>query len=83
MPPQEQSASLVSPAASEINRLHAEILAAARTSIPNAIRIGELLSEEKRRAGHGNWLHWIKANLEFNERTARNYIRIYGKPRPA
>jgi len=83
MPSQEQS-DLPSPvAASEINRLHAKIFAALRTSIQDAIRIGELLSEEKRRAGHGNWLHWIKANLEFNERTARNYIRIYGKPRPA
>lgn len=77
MPSQEQS-DLPSPvAASEINRLHAKIFAALRTSIQDAIRIGELLSEERRRAGHGNWLPWIKANLEFSECTARNYIRVY------
>ena len=77
MPSQEQS-DLPSPvAASEINRLHAKIFAALRTSIQDAIRIGELLSEEKRRAGHSNWLPWIKANLEFSECTARNYIRVY------
>jgi hypothetical protein len=61
----------------EINRLHSEILAAARTTIQKAIRIGELLVEAKQNAGHGNWLPWIKADLEFSERTATNYMRVY------
>jgi hypothetical protein len=64
-------------AAAEIIRLHAEILAAARTTIQKAIRIGELLLQEKQRVGHGKWLPWIKANVGFSERTVRNYIRVY------
>src|SRR5665213_3095606 len=64
-------------ALSEINKRHAEIIKAARTSLDNAIRIGELLSETKSGLKHGEWLPWLQSNLTFSDRTARNYMRCY------
>jgi Protein of unknown function (DUF3102) len=63
----------------EINRLHAEICQAARTTIDKAIRIGELLAEQKEALKHGEWLPWLKANVEFSRQTADNYRRVYEK----
>jgi hypothetical protein len=37
--------------------------------LEKAIRIGELLVTQKAECGHGNWLPWIKANLDFSEQT--------------
>jgi hypothetical protein len=62
----------------EITRLHGAILSAARTSLSNAIRIGELLSRV-RGSRRGKWLLWIKQNAPFSERTARRYVQCYEK----
>jgi hypothetical protein len=62
---------------SEINVLHSEILSALRTNIDKAIRIGELLAEQKSELGHGQWLPWLEANIKFTDRTARNYMRVF------
>lgn len=61
----------------EITTLHGEIVSAAISSLSKASRIGELLTQERERLKHGEWLPWIKANLPFTDRTARNYIRVY------
>ena len=45
--------------AKEINRLHGEIMAAVRTTLVKAIRIGELLTERKKKCQHGEWLHGV------------------------
>jgi hypothetical protein len=58
----------------EINRLHAEICDAARTGIDRAARIGELLTEQKSALGHGKWLAWLRANVQFSRQTADNFI---------
>ena len=62
---------------SEIASLHGEILTAARTSLDKAIRIGELLVGIKGDLAHGQWLPWLKTNVPFAERTARNYMRCH------
>jgi hypothetical protein len=62
---------------SEIITLHNEIVSYLRMSVKKAIRIGELLSEQKACLQHGEFLPWIKANLSFTERTAQNYMRLY------
>jgi len=64
-------------AKSEITRLHSEILEAARTSVDKAIRIGELLTQEKDKLDHGQWLPWLKANVPFTRATAANYMRCW------
>jgi hypothetical protein len=67
----------LSVAVSEINQLHIEICDAARTSIQKAVRIGELLTEQKASLKHGEWLPWLKVNVGFSRQTADNYRRIY------
>lgn len=61
----------------EINRLHTEIVSAAKSSLTKAIRIGELLARQKEKLQHGQWLPWLKSNASFSERTAQNYLRVF------
>ncbi len=61
----------------EIIALHGEILTAARTSLHKAIRIGELLVEQKARLDHGRWLPWIKEHLPFSPDTAGRYMVVF------
>jgi hypothetical protein len=61
----------------QIVSLHSQIIADLKRSLDSAIRIGHLLSEQKVSLKHGEFGPWIKANLPFKERTARNYMRCY------
>ena len=61
----------------EIVMLHNEIAGHLKMSLEKAIRIGELLTEQKAGLKHGAWLPWIKANLPFSDRTARVYVRCF------
>jgi Protein of unknown function (DUF3102) len=61
----------------EINQLHADICLAARGTIEAAIRIGELLTEERKALKYGEWLKWLKGNIQFSQRTAYRYVRTY------
>lgn len=61
----------------EINRLHEEICQAARRTIQNAIRIGELLTQRRAELKHGQWLPWLDENINFDQKTAWNYMRLY------
>lgn len=63
----------------ELNQLHEQNCLAARQTIENAQRIGELLTECKASLGHGQWLPWLKANTKISERTARNYMRVFNR----
>ena len=64
---------------SEIRSLHGDVLQAARLSFEKGVRIGELLTEIKKRCGHGNWLQYLEENLPFPERTAQQYMRLFAK----
>ncbi len=61
----------------EITRLHGEIISAAKSSLQKAKRIGELLTQQKEKLEHGQWLPWLKANLPISQQTASNYMRIF------
>jgi hypothetical protein len=61
----------------EITALHEEIAGHLRTSLEKAIRIGQLLCEQKSSLKHGEFGEWIKVSLPFTDRTARNYMRLY------
>ena len=61
----------------EIVTLHAEIAGHLRQSLEKAIRIGQLLLEQKDSLKHGKFTSWIRANLPFTDRTARNYMRLF------
>ena len=61
----------------ELNTLHGEVMAAARTSLEKAIRMGEILVRLKQHHGHGNWEAFLTGNLPFESRTASNYMGCY------
>jgi len=63
--------------AQEINKLHKEILSGLRTTAKQAIRVGKLLTERKKKCQHGKWLPWLTANVQFSFKTADNYRAIY------
>ena len=65
-----------------------EIIAAEINSIKNqtqkimlqaSIEIGRRLTEAKAAVGHGNWGEWLKASVDYSERTASNLMRIFGE----
>ena len=64
-------------AVEEIRQLHAGIISHARTSLVNAIRIGEILSQIKTVLKNTNWIEWLQTNLPFSDRTARRYVSCY------
>jgi hypothetical protein len=48
-----------------------------RSTVADAIRAGEILAKIKSQLSHGNFIPWIKANCNFSERTAYNYIGLH------
>ena len=64
--------------AKEIRKLHDQIVAVGRKTLGLALRIGELLTEERNKKTHGQWLPWLKENIPFSDRTAQNYLRLWG-----
>src|SRR4051812_37587799 len=63
----------------EIKQLHNEIVAAVRTTLDKAIRIGELLTDQKAELKHGEWGRWLRENLKikgFSRATANNYMKL-------
>ena len=63
--------------APEIAELHERVCCYARATLETAIRIGELLTEQKSSMPHGDFTAWIADRLPFTDRTARNYIRLH------
>jgi hypothetical protein len=66
----------IADAAVELNRLHGEIETKLRTTVQDAIRAGEILTQVKDRLDHGEFLPWIEQNCEFSQKTAWNYIAL-------
>lgn len=50
---------------------------ACRVAMDAAIRIGERLVEAKEIAGHGNWAQWCEENLNYSQKKAERFMRIY------
>lgn len=65
--------------AASINNVHREVLGMKRRALEHARMAGTLLRQAKDEIGHGGWLDWRNANLEFSERTAQVYMRIAEK----
>jgi hypothetical protein len=61
----------------EIIRLHNGILNSFKKTLADAIKIGELLTDQKGNLKHGEFMAWVNENLPFTDRTARNYMRVY------
>ena len=61
----------------ELNDLHQQIEGKLRSTVQDAIRAGEILTQAKDDLPHGGFLPWIKQNCVFSERTARNYLSLF------
>jgi hypothetical protein len=62
--------------ATRINETHALAIQHAGQALIFAIRCGELLLKAKASIPHGQWLPWLRANVEFSERSAQGYMRV-------
>lgn len=54
-----------------------EIKVLMRRTAQDVFDIGQKLSEIKARLGHGHFGNWLKAEFEWSDRTAQNFIRVY------
>ena len=54
-----------------------EIKVLMRRTAQDVFDIGQKLSEIKTRLGHGHFGNWLKAEFEWSDRTAQNFIRVY------
>jgi hypothetical protein len=62
--------------ANEINEEHQQFEQLLRQSLDRARRAGELLLKAKAALPDGQWLPWLKANIQATPRTAQRYMRI-------
>ena len=46
-----------------------------KSALVSAWRLGQFLTEKKRRLGHGQWLPWL-STVALGERQARRYLRL-------
>ena len=60
----------------EINREHELCIGSMRNTLEHAIRVGELLNEQKEKVPQGEWYIWVRMNCSFAERQAQYYMRI-------
>lgn len=61
----------------QINDLHTGIYKKLRSSVDDATEIGRLLTEEKGRLEHGEFLPWLKENISFHIDTAYQYMKVF------
>ena len=54
-----------------------EILDAKRRGGEAILTIGRCLTEAKQAIPHGEWLPWLNERVEFSERTARRFMKLY------
>lgn len=63
---------------------HAAAIRAERAlAAGSIIKIGEHLIKAKARAGHGNWIPWLRGEFGWSERTARNYMAVAERSKSA
>lgn len=53
-----------------------EIKSLMRQTVQNIVEIGEKLTQAKAELGHGNFTKWLKYEFEWQERSARNFMRV-------
>jgi hypothetical protein len=67
-------------AEAEITQLHREVMGTTRLTLHRVIHIGSILSDIKtRHLKHGQWEKWMCIHLDFDLRTAQNYLRLYNR----
>lgn len=60
----------------DIETITGDILKAKRVGGEAILTIGQRLIEAKALLPHGEWIPWLEEQVEFSERTARNFMRL-------
>ena len=60
--------------AKSIKEKHSMMLSSFRNSVIHAMDVGDLLTEAKKRVGHGNFEAWCATHCQLSPRTARRYM---------
>ena len=60
----------------DIGIITTEILRLKQDAGNAILSIGQRLIEAKAMLPHGEWLPWLTEQVEFSERTARNFMRL-------
>ena len=63
--------------AEQANALHRDFLKSAVSAKVRAVQCGWVLSLQRERLGHGQWMAWVANNLDFTQRTCNNYITAF------
>jgi hypothetical protein len=63
--------------AKKVNDIHSEVLNDIKGIYIKAIKIGEILSDQKDALEDGEWYDWIDNQLNIGPRQVQNYVRIY------
>lgn len=50
-----------------------------QTALSGAIEIGRRLTEAKELLPHGEWGRWLREEVEFSQRSANNFMRLYAE----
>ena len=61
----------------ELSEIHEKIGNHIKMTLYEAIRAGQILSEQKEGMKHGEFTPWVNDNLSFDIRTAQRYMRAY------
>lgn len=71
-------AEIVKSRIAEIVSLYKDLAKSLKTSLEKALRIGELLTQQKDDMKHGEFMPWVKKNLPFiTDRTARRWMNLH------
>lgn len=63
--------------ATEIVRLHDDIWGARKRTLENAFRVGQLLSQQKSKIEHGEWMTWCQTHIpKIPERMIQRYMQL-------
>jgi len=60
--------------AKSIKEKHSMMLTSFRSSVTHAMDVGDLLTEAKKRVGHGKFEAWCATHCQLSPRTARRYM---------
>jgi hypothetical protein len=60
--------------AKSIKEKHSMMLSSFRSSVTHAMDVGDLLTEAKKRVGHGKFEAWCATHCQLSPRTARRYM---------
>lgn len=60
----------------EINHEHELCIRSMKNTLEHAIKIGELLIQQKEKVQYGDWTIWVKMNCNFDFKQAWRYMKI-------